>query len=106
MKEKKALAREISRRYQKAGKKEKTGILDELVKTMGYNRKYMLHVLANWGKTATFRMQGETIRLKASPRKRKKGGGRKPIYTDEFTAVLRAVWIFFWYRCGKILARS
>jgi len=104
MQEKKALAREISKRYQKAGKKEKTGILDELIKTTGYNRKYILHVLANWGKTATVRMSGETIRLKASPRKRKKGGGRKPVYTEEFTAVLRAVWIFFRHRCGKILA--
>jgi hypothetical protein len=104
MQEKKALTREISKRYQKAEKKGKTDILDELVKTTGYNRKYILHVLANWGKTTTVRMSGETIRLKVSPRKRKKGGGRKPVYTDEFAAVLRAIWIFFWYRCGKILA--
>ena len=104
MQEKKALTREISRRYQKAGKKEKTGILDELVKTTGYNRKYILHVLANWGKTTIVRMPGETIRLKASPKKRRKGGGRKPVYTDEFDAALRSIWIFFWYRCGKILA--
>ena len=101
---KKALTREVSKQYQQAGKKEKTGILNEMVKTTGYNRKYILHVLANWGKTTTVRISGETIRLKASPRKRKKGGGRKPLYTDEFTAALRAVWIFFRYRCGKILA--
>ena len=31
-------------------------------------------------------MSGETIELKASPKKRRKGGGRKLIYTDEFTA--------------------
>ena len=104
MQEKKSLTREISKRYQKAGKKEKTGILNELVKTTGYNRKYILHVLANWGKITTVSLSGKTVRLKASPKKRRKGGGRKPIYTDEFTAVLRAIWIFFWYRCGKILA--
>ncbi|MDR2941482.1 MAG: hypothetical protein LBV17_02705 [Treponema sp.] len=51
--EKKALTREISKRYQKTGKKEKTGILDELVKTTDYNRKDVLHVLANCGKTTT-----------------------------------------------------
>jgi diguanylate cyclase (GGDEF)-like protein len=45
MQEKKALTREISKRYQKAEKKEKTDILDELVKTTGYNRKYILHVV-------------------------------------------------------------
>jgi len=104
MQEKKALTREVSRRYQKAGKKEKTAILDELVKNTGYNRKYALHILANWGKTTTVRLSGKTVRLEASHKKRRKGGGRKPIYTEEFTAVLRAIWIFFWYRCGKILA--
>jgi hypothetical protein len=58
MQEKKALSREISKRYQKAGKKEKAEILNELVKTTGYNRKYVLHVLANWGKTAAVSVGG------------------------------------------------
>jgi hypothetical protein len=52
----------------KALTKEKTGILDELVKTTGYNRKYVLHVLANRGKTVTVSMDGGTARLKAAPR--------------------------------------
>ena len=104
MQEKKALTGEISKRYQKAKKKEKTRILDELVKTTGYNRKYILHVLANWGKSTTVRLEEKTVKLKVSPRKRKKGGGRKPIYAGEFVGVLRNIWVFFWYRCGKILA--
>jgi hypothetical protein len=103
MQEKQALTREISKRYQKAGKKEKTAILDELVKTTGYNRKYVLHVLANWGKTTVVRMDGETTRLKAAPRKRRKGDGRKPKYSGGFVTVLRTIWAFFSYRCGKIL---
>ena len=81
MQEKKSLTREISRRYQKAEKKEKTGILNGPVKTTGYNRKYILHVLANWGKITTVNLSGKTVRLKASPQKRKKGGGRKPLST-------------------------
>jgi hypothetical protein len=103
MQEKKALTREVSKRYQKAGKKEKTLILDELVKTTGYNRKYLLHILANWGKTTTVVLSGKQVRLKAPAFKRRKGGGRKKVYTDQFAAVLKAIWIFFWYRCGKIL---
>jgi hypothetical protein len=103
MREKKALTREVGKRYRQAGKKEKTRILDELVKTTGYNRKYALHILANGGKTTTVRLSGKTVRLKAAPRKRKKGGGRKPVYTGECIRVLRNIWIFFWYRCGKIL---
>jgi hypothetical protein len=104
MQEKKALTREVSKRYQKAGKKEKSLILNELVKTTGYSRKYLLHILANLGKTTTVILPGKKVRLKASFRKRRKGGGRKPVYTDEFVAVLKSIWIFFWYRCGKILA--
>jgi hypothetical protein len=104
MKEKQALTREISKRYQHADKKEKGKILDELVKTTGYNRKYATHILAAWGKPTTARLGGKTVRLTASARKRKKGGGRKPVYTGEFVSALRAIWVFFWYRCGKILA--
>jgi len=104
MQEKKALTMEVSKRYQQSGKKEKTGILNELVKTTGYNRKYILHVLANWGKTAAVRMGGEAVRLKASPGKRRKGGGRKPKYTGGFIIALRKIWAFFSCRRGKILA--
>ena len=104
MQEKKALTREVSKRYQQAGKKEKTKILDELVKTTNYNRKYILHILANWGKVTTAALDGKAVRIKAAPGKRRKGGGRKPIYTGEFVVVLRKIWAFFWYRCGKILA--
>lgn len=103
MREKKALTREVSKRYQQAEKKEKTKILDEMVKNSGYNRKYLLHVLANLGKITTVYGSGKKVRLKASHGKRRKGGGRKPIYTDEFVTVLRNIWVFFWFRCGKIL---
>ncbi|MDR1858809.1 MAG: hypothetical protein LBQ69_05010 [Treponema sp.] len=101
MHEKKALAREASKRYQKAGRKDKTRILDELAKTTDYNRKYALHLLANWGKSATALMGGQTIRLEAAPHKRRNGGGRKPVYSGEFAAVLRRVWAFLWYRRGR-----
>ena len=104
MQEKKSLTRETSKWYQQGGKKEKTRILDEFVKTTGYNRKYALHILANWGKTATVILDGETVKLKAAPKKRRKGGGRKPVYSGECVVALRKIWAFFWYRCGKILS--
>jgi len=104
MQEKKALTQVTAKRYQQAEKKDKSRILDELVKNTGYNRKYALHILANWGKIKTVYLNGERIKLKACSKKRQRGGGRKPIYTEEFIAVLRGIWIFFWYRCGKILA--
>ena len=58
---KKALTREVSKRYQKAGKKEKTIILDELVRNTGFNRKYALHILANCGKTKTVRVASQKM---------------------------------------------
>ena len=104
MQEKKALTREVCKRYQKAEKKEKTEVLNEFVKNTGYHRKYALHILANWGKITTVNLDGKAVTLKAAAGKRRKGGGRKPIYTGEFVVVLRKIWAFFWYRCGKILA--
>ena len=100
----KELFGEAGKRYQKAGKKEKTKILDELVENTRGNRKYLIHVLSNWGKTTTVNLDGKTIKLKASTGKRRKGGGRKPIYTGALVIVLQKIWVFFWYRCGKILA--
>jgi hypothetical protein len=104
MQTRKELFQQASERYQKASKKDKSKILDELVNNTGGNRKYLTHVLANWGKTTKVILNGKAIKLKASPCKRRKGGGRKPLYKDEFILALRKIWVFFWYRCGKILA--
>jgi len=90
MQEKKALARELSRQYQNSNRKEKTQILNVLVEASGYNRKYVLHILANRGKTANLYLDGNAVKLKP-PRKRKKGGGRKPVYTGELAAALRKI---------------
>jgi hypothetical protein len=105
MKEKKALSQEVAKRYQQAGKKEKGQILNEFVENTGYNRKYALHLLANWGKTAIVKAPGmKPVRLKAAPVKRRKGGGRKPVYGEEAVEALRLLWEFFGYMCGKLLA--
>jgi hypothetical protein len=63
-----------------------------------------LHILANWGKTVTASIDGKTAMLTATSSKRRKGGGRKPKYSGDFVIVLRKIWAFFSYRCGKILA--
>ncbi|MDR2941767.1 MAG: hypothetical protein LBV17_04150 [Treponema sp.] len=48
-------------------------------------------------------MDGKTVRFKAVPHNQRKGGGRKPKYLDGFVIVLRTIWAFFSYWCGKIL---
>jgi hypothetical protein len=103
MQEKKAITSELSKRHQKPDKKEKTRILNVLAEAAGYNRKYALHILANWGKTANVYLDGSAVKLKAK-KKKKKGGGRKPKYPSDFVTALRKIWAFFSYRCGKTLA--
>ena len=71
MKEKKSLTRETCGRYRKSGKKGKSKILDEFCQATGYNRKYALHLLANWGKTEVLNVAGKMVKLKAGTAKRR-----------------------------------
>jgi hypothetical protein len=108
LKEKQAWTGEIASRYRQSDKKGKTGSLDEFVQATGYNRKYAVHILSHWGKETWLTADGKPVKLKAIPAgnrkgkaKRRKGGGRKPVYGPEVIASLRAVWAFFWYKCGQ-----
>jgi hypothetical protein len=104
MKERQSLTRETCTRYRAGSKQEKTKILDEFTQVTGYHRKYALSVLTHWGKEKMVRLEGELIKVKAGTAKRRKGGGRKPVYGPEVIASLRIIWAFFWYRCGKLLS--
>jgi hypothetical protein len=74
----------VSKRYQKARKKDKTSILDELVKTTGYNRKYVLYVLANWGKRLRHIWRGKPSGLRLRPT----NGGKEAAGSQHTQAVL------------------
>ncbi|MDR0590100.1 MAG: transposase, partial [Spirochaetaceae bacterium] len=105
MKEKQTLTREYAPQYRQAeNRKRKTEILDEYIRLTGYHRKYAMALLARWGKTTLIMVDGKPVKLKAGTAKRRKGGGRKPVYGPEVIASLRTIWAFFWYRCGKLLA--
>jgi hypothetical protein len=103
MKVKQALTGELAPHYRRAGKK-KSKMLDEFVRQIGYNRKYALHILTQWGKETLLTVEGKPVKLKARTVKRRKGGGREPVYGPEVSTSLRDIWAFFWYPCGKILA--
>ncbi|GHT57509.1 hypothetical protein FACS1894109_09810 [Spirochaetia bacterium] len=95
MSEKKALTKEIGARYRQAERKEKTAILDEFIKTSGYNRKYASRML---------KQQGLKKRVKAAKKKRTSNHQGKLVYGPDFVNVLQGIWQFFWYKCGKYLA--
>ncbi|GHU15219.1 hypothetical protein FACS1894163_01180 [Spirochaetia bacterium] len=90
MSEKKALTKEISARYRQAEQKEKTAILDEFIKTSGYNRKYASRML---------KQQGLKKKGKATKKKRSSNHQGKLVYGPDFVKVLRDIWQFFWYKC-------
>ncbi|MCD5401835.1 hypothetical protein LR013_04510 [candidate division NPL-UPA2 bacterium] len=49
MNEERAVSREVAKRYQRAGKKEKGRILGEFIQMVGYTRCYASYILRNWG---------------------------------------------------------
>jgi hypothetical protein len=104
MKEKQAVTREYKPRYQKAGKKAKSALLDEFTRLTGYHRKSAVRLPG--GKPVREVLvsgNGKTVKFKPE-KKRPPNRKGKRIYTDEVIASLRLVWAFFWYKCGKILA--
>jgi hypothetical protein len=91
MKEKQALTREYAPRYRQAvNRKEQTGIMDEYIRLTGYHRKYALLLLTRWGQERFLTVDGKPVKLKGGTAKRRKGGGRKPLYGPEVIASLRA----------------
>jgi hypothetical protein len=104
MKEKQAVTREYTPRYQKASKKEKIALLDEFTRLTGYHRKSAVRLLgAKPVKQVLVYIDGKPVKIKPE-KKRPSNRKGKRIYTDEVISALRLVWTFFWFKCGKILA--
>jgi hypothetical protein len=105
VKEKQSVIRESYQRYQSSGKKDKSKILNELCQITGLNRKYLLHLLANWGKTTTVCLEGKRLTLKAlPPKKPRKERAGKVIYGPQVVASLKTLWEYFGFMCGQLLA--
>jgi len=88
----------IFKRCQKAGKNGKAKLLDEYAQTLGYNRDYLAHLLANWGKTRYALVDDKPVKLvaKAPAKGRQKAPGSKKqgrleIYPKTFVNVLSEI---------------
>ena len=104
MKEKQAVTREYKPRYQKATKNEKKMLLDEFVRLTGYHRKSAVRLLhAKPVKQIMLYKNGKALKLKPEKKRTSNRKGKRS-YSDDVIAALRVLWIFFWYKCGKILA--
>jgi transposase InsO family protein len=103
MAERKKVVRKTAKRYQKAGKREKKIILDELTALTGYSRKHAITLLANEGKTKICAVNGKPVKFIATSKVRV-----KRVYTLKYGAdvlrALTAVWAGFSQQCGRLLA--
>jgi len=111
MKTRKKICARICRRYQKAGKKDKAKILDEYGPMLEYNRDYLAHLLANWGKTVYATCGEKPVKCIAKPplkardkAPKSKKTGRPEKYNKPFATVILSLWEFFDFQCGKLLA--
>jgi hypothetical protein len=103
MREKKAITKEVAKRYRKARKKEKGNMLDEFVQTTGYNRNYASWVLSNWGREiGRYLKNGDRIVLVKDPKLKRKRT-RPRVYDQNVLAALKNVWKILNYPCGKRL---
>ncbi|MBI5188960.1 MAG: transposase family protein, partial [Nitrospirae bacterium] len=104
MKEKKAVTKEVAKRYQKASKKQKGVILNEFIALTGYNRCYASYVLRNSGKRVLVRVKGKIVAVILGHPRQKTVRQRKRIYDEKVLHVLRSIWLISDYICGKRLA--
>ena len=91
MKERKAVTREIVRRYRRANRRAKTKILDEFIQTTGLNRKYAIQLLKG-----TLRVHVRYVPT-GVPR------GRPRLYDPSVLTKLKWLWALFGFMCGKRL---
>ncbi|MCX6706092.1 MAG: transposase [Candidatus Woesebacteria bacterium] len=97
MKQRIALTKVVRRRYQKAGKKEKTKILSEMVANCGYNRSYARRILGSLKTKRKIdqRRRNGKQRRRYSPRERK--------YDASVFYPLRTLWLAADGICGQRL---
>jgi len=107
MRQKKAVTKELKKRYAKATKKQKGVMLDEFCATAGYNRCYASWILKiKKDKVLGYiKIGGKRIKfVAAKKKKKKKKKGRPGIYTYDVFLALRRIWVIFDFICGKRLA--
>ena len=92
MAERRAVAAATARRYQRAGKKEKSKILDEFIELTGYHRVHARAVLR--------RPPG---RAKPTRRTRRRAVTSQKHYDQRVLEVLRRIWLILDFICGKRL---
>lgn len=102
MEEKYAIIRENAKIYQKARKKVKSEILNELTEILKMNRQYLSFLLRNTGRKMVFKNKGLVV-IGVYDRKRLSERGRKKVYGKEIEKVLFKIWVISGFISSKHL---
>ena len=104
MAEKKKIAAQFASRYRKAGKHEKSRILDEYLALSGSkSRKYAIFKLNHIGKSSLRLLDGQTTSVTVVEKSRKKRVYH-PCYDAPVADMLELLWKNFNWPCGKLFA--
>ncbi len=105
MRQKKAITKELKKRYSRATKGQKGVMLDEFCATTGYNRCYASWMLKIKKDRVLGYITSGGRRIKFVAGKKKKKKRKKPrIYTYDVFLKLKKIWVVFDFICGKRLA--
>jgi len=104
MREKKAVTKEVAKRYNRVKKKEKGKILDELVVLTGYNRCYASFVLRNWNRKLIIPPNNSNVLIPIEDKRHKTKRSKTRIYDEKVLTALKQIWLICDCICGKRLA--
>ena len=103
MKVKRAILKELGKRYQRGSKRDKSLILEEFVGLTAYNCCYSSWLLRHCGRKVILRGKDvQQVVLIGEVRKIRRSRAR--VYDEEFKEVLIWIWELLDYSCGKRLA--
>lgn len=96
------VTRELAKRYQRATKKQKGAMLEELTALAGYHRTYASYLLRNLGRKVALRAGGKSA-IAVVGQRRQTERHRAKTYDGKVINVLRSLWELSDYLCGKRL---
>lgn len=102
MHEKKAVTKEVAKRYKRASKNEKGIILNEFLSLTGYHRTYASWLLSNHGRN--IRVSHRLVVETAVSRNKRPKRQRERIYGDKVQRALKKIWLIMGCICGKRVA--
>lgn len=102
--QRRAITEELAQRYQRAGKKERGEMLDQITALCGYDRSYAAFVLRNWGRKKTLMLGGKSVVVIFGREKKHAPLKRPRTYDERVTPVLERLWKISDGLCGKRLA--